>query len=223
MPCWSAILAQRRQECVRWDDVPALAEDRLDDERRDVVWIGHRREQPLDLAHRHFERSLAGAVASATDSERIRERHVVHAAQKRFVVAAVLDARAGQRHGGVRPAVEAAVEGDDQRPSRGDLGELDRGFDRLGARVRQEHADLLVELAREVARQPLVELQAGLVIDDVLLAVDQLRRLVRDRGSHPGMCVARVDDADTRRVVEVPIAVDSVSHEPSPRSMIRSV
>ena len=132
---------------------------------------------------------------------------MVHAAQKRFVMAAVLHARAGQCHGGVRPAVEAAVEGNHERPSRGDLGQLDRGFHGLRAGVRQEQPGLLVELAGEVARQPLVELQAGLVVDDVLLAVDQLGRLLGDRGGDLGMGVAGIDDADTGRVVEVALAV----------------
>ena len=55
--------------------------------------------------------------------------------------------------------------------------------------------------------QPLVQPQPGLVVDDVLLAVEELRRLVRDRRGDPRMGVARVGDADPRRVVEVPLAV----------------
>ena len=66
----------------------------------------------------------------------------------------------------------------DQRPSRCDLGQLDRGFDCLRTAVGQEDAGRLIERAREVARQSVVELQTRLVIDDVLLAVDQLRCLL---------------------------------------------
>jgi hypothetical protein len=80
--------------------------------------------------------------------------------------------------------VKPSAEGDYERPARGDLGQLDRGFDRLGSRIGQEQADRLPIgcRAREELRQPFVQLEPRLVVDDVLLGVHHLRRLLCDRG-----------------------------------------
>ena len=139
-------------------------------------------------------------------AQRIRVRREMHAAEQRLVVAAVLHARRGERHGAVGPAVEAAAEGDDRRAPRRHLGELDRGFDRLGPGVRQE--ERRIGAARKVPRQALVQQQPGLVVDDVLLAVDELRRLLRDRRRDPRMRMPGADHADPRGVVEVAFATD---------------
>ena len=56
-------------------------------------------------------------------------------------------------------------------------------------------------------REPLVQPQPGLVVDDVLLAVEQLRGLRLDRRDDPRVGVAGVGDADPRGVVEVPLAL----------------
>ena len=89
------------------------------------------------------------------------------------------------------------------RPGR-DPGQLDRGLDRLGAGVREERAP---RAAGQQPAQALVEPQPRLVVDDVLLAVEELRRLGLDGGHDARMGVAGVRDADPGRVVEVALAV----------------
>ena len=71
-------------------------------------------------------------------------------------------------------------------------------------RVRQEG---LPRTAGQQALEPLVQPQPGLVVDDVLLAVEELRGLGLDRGDDPRVGVAGVRDADPGRVVEVALAV----------------
>ena len=60
------------------------------------------------------------------------------------------------------------------RPAGRDPGQLDRRLDRLRAGVRQER---LPRPAGQDVLEPLVQPQARLVVDDVLLAVEQLRGL----------------------------------------------
>ena len=115
-----ADLAQALEEAVLGDDVAALALDRLDDDRRDLVGRGELVEQdlvePLEV--------LDPAV-----------RRVEDARQERPEAGVVLRLRGGQRDRAVRPAVERAEEGDDVRPVGRVAGELDRGLDDLGAGV----------------------------------------------------------------------------------------
>ncbi len=107
------------------------------------------------------------------------------------------------------PAVEAAAEGDDPRPPGGVLGQLDGRLDRLRPGVREEEPGLLpVAQAGEGARQALVQLEAGLVVQDVLLGVDDLAGLLGDRRRDARMGVAGVRDPDPAGVVEVALAVD---------------
>ena len=145
---------------------------------------------------------------------------------QRLEMAAVLDARAGQRHRPVGAAVEAAAERDDQRPARRDLGQLDGRLDRLGPGVREEEAvgSSSVRGFGKCSRQPRVQLETGLVVDDVLLEVDAARGLLGDRGRDARMGVAGVRDADAARVVEVALAVDRLDPaSPIARSTTRSV
>ena len=105
--------------------------------------------------------------------------------------------------------VEAAAEGYNRRTPGGVLRQLDGRLDRLRPRVGEEESGLLpVSQPGEGARQPLVELQAGLVVQDVLLGVDDLACLLGDRRHHPRMGVAGVGDADPARVVKEALAVD---------------
>jgi hypothetical protein len=91
--------------------------------------------------------------------------------------------------------VEPAPEGDDDRPAGRDPGQLDGGLDGLGAGIGEERAPTV---AGEESRQAVVEPQPRLVEDDVLLAVEQLRRLGLDRGDDPRMGVPGVGDPDAR-------------------------
>ena len=134
----------------------------------------------------------------------VRVGRVVDGAGQRLEVAAVdvLGRRQGHRLGG--PPVVAAAEAKDHRPAGRDPGQLDRRLDRLRAAVREERTPAV---AGQDVLEPLVEAQAGLVVDDVLLAVEQLRGLGGDGRRDPWMGVAGVGDADPRAVVEVAIAI----------------
>ena len=134
----------------------------------------------------------------------VREGRVVHAARQRFEGRAVgvLGRREGHRLR--RPAMEPAAEREDDRATRRDPRELDRGLDRLGARVGQER---LPRPAGQHVPKSLVQPQARLVVEDVLLAVEELAGLGGDRGRDARMSVSGVGHADPRRVVEVARAV----------------
>ena len=203
-------LAETRQERVARNHVTALAEDRLDDERGHVVRIGQRREQVFDRGHRHVDGRFRRTVAN---TKRIGKWNEVDASGEWLEMAANPDTTAGQRHRPMSTTVKTAAKRDHQRTSRRDLGELDRGLDRLGARVRQEQANRLaadgpVDRAREVARQPLMQLQPGLVIEDVLLQVDTQGRLVGDGRRDSRMCMTGVRNRDPRREIEIALAVN---------------
>ena len=86
------------QEAVLGDDVAALALDRLDDDRRDLVGRDELVEQ--DLVE----------PAQVVD---LAERRVEDARQERPEAGVVLRLRRGQADRAVRPAVEGAEEGDD--------------------------------------------------------------------------------------------------------------
>ena len=113
-------------------------------------------------------------------------------------VAADSDSGTGERHRAVGSAVEAAAERDDQRPSSGDLGQLDRRLDRLGTRVGEEERYRIIghRGPREIPRETCVQLEPGLVVHDVLLRMDDPRRLIGDRGGHPRMRMPGARDRD---------------------------
>jgi len=100
--------------------------------------------------------------------------------------------------------VEAIAEGDDRDAAGADAGQLHRGFDRLGAGVGEEGTPWA---ARQHARQAVMESQARLVVDDVLLAVQQLAGLLADGLDHARMGMSGVGHTDARGVVEIAGAV----------------
>ena len=55
-----------------------------------------------------------------------------------------------------------------------------------------------------------MQLQAGLVVDDVLLEMDAPSRLLDDGGHHPRVRVPGVRDTDPAGVVEVALPVDGL-------------
>ena len=146
----------------------------------------------------------SGECGAAGGPIAVRVGRVVDGAGQRLEGAAVdvLGGRQGHRLGG--PAVVAVAEGEDRRPPGRDARQLDRRLDGLGAGVGQER---LPRTAGQDVLEPLVEPQPGLVVQDVLLAVEQLRGLGGDRRRDPRMGVAGVGDADPRRVVEIALAV----------------
>ena len=148
-----------------------------------------------------------GSMRPAGRPIAVRERRVVDAAWQRLECGAVgvLGGREGHRL--CRAAVEPAAEPDDHRAVGGDARELDRGLDRLRARIRQER---LPRATWQHAAQPVVQAQSRLVVGDVLLRVDDLRGLRRDGRRDPRVRVTRVRHPDPRRIVEVagPVAGD---------------
>ena len=149
-------------------------------------------------------RAIGRCVGAAGRSVAVRIGRVIDGARQRLEGGAidVLGGREGHRLG--RPAVVAVAERQDRRAAGRDPRELHGRLDRLRARVRQER---LPRTAGQQPLEPVVQPQAGLVIHDVLLAVQELGRLLGDRGRHPRMGVARVRDPDPGRVVEVALAV----------------
>ena len=112
-------------------------------------------------------------------------------------------------------AVEAAAERDERRPAGRDLGELHGGLDGLGARVREEQPVLGPRhRVREAVGQAAMQLQAGLVVDDVLLEVDPARRLLGDGRNDARMGVARVGYPDAAGVIEVALPVGRFDPRP---------
>ena len=111
--------------------------------------------------------------------------------------------RADRRH---RPPVKGVGEGDEVVLVRIALGVmiaargLDRAFDRLDARIGEEH-----RVGEGQVDQPLRErlaLRRAVEVGDV----HQRRRLVLDRLGQIGMAVAEHVDRDARREVEVALA-----------------
>ena len=96
-----------------------------------------------------------------------------------------------------------------------DARELHRRLDRLGAAVRQERAP---RPTRQQAGQPVVQPQPGLVVHDVLLAVQKLDGLSGDRGCDPRMSVSRACHTDARRIVQVALAI--AGDEPRPLAAV---
>ncbi len=196
-------LPQSGQERGRRHPVAALAENGLDHERGHPGGHHHLREQLLELGL-PVAGAGAGVVRSPGGAVAVGVGRVVHGAGEGLEVAADRHTRGGEGHGLRRPAVEAATEGDDGGAPGGRPGELDGRLRRLGPGVGQE--GLPVVAGQHVA-QPLVQPQPGLVVDDVLLAVQQPRRLRLDRGDDPRVGVAGVRDADPRAVVQVPLTL----------------
>ena len=191
-PVLAGDLAEARQEPRRRDDVAALTDDRLDDDRRDLVRVDELVEQqvepllPVAGARPWRVRSAGGPIA-------VRVVGVVDAAGERFEGAAVDVLRRGQGHCLAGPAVEPVAECDDRRSARRRTRQLDRALHGLGPGVGQE---CLPRSAREKCRQPLVQPQARLVVDDVLLAVEQLGGLRLDRRHDARVRVSCVRHAD---------------------------
>ena len=182
---------QPLEEPVLGDDVPALALDRLDDDRRDLV--GRRQPVEQDLVE----------PAQVLDPP---ERRVEDAGQQRTEVRVVLGLRCGQAHRTVGAAVEGAEERDDVRPLRREPGELDGRLDDLGPGVAEVgprpsgHRGEPGQLAAHLGVDRQVEVAGA--------EVDELGRLFLDGGHHLRMRVARRGDRDARREVEEEVAVD---------------
>ncbi len=124
MPCSSQISRSRGRKSRGGDDEPALALQRLDDDRGDAVGRHGGREEVLDARHPRGDRAaLVGAVVAV--AEAVRVAHVVHPGQEGPHALAVLRLARGQGDRAVGAAVEAPGEGDDLGAPGGPPGQLD--------------------------------------------------------------------------------------------------
>jgi hypothetical protein len=107
--------------------------------------------------------------------------------------------------------VERAEEGDHVRPLRGETGQLDRGLDDLGSGI----AEVDPQPSRD--RGDPGKLAADLGIDRQVevrgAEMDQLGRLLLDRGHDLGMRMAGRGDRDPGREVEEEVAVDVLDRQ----------
>ena len=156
------------------DDVAALALDRLDDDRGDLVGRDELVEQDLVEPAQILDLAV---------------RRVEDARQERPEPGVVLRLRRGQGDGAVRPAVERAEECDDVRALRGMAGELDRGLDDLGAGVAEVDPCLATRDWRDL-RQTATDLGVDRQVEVRRREVDELGGLLLDRRDDLGVGVA---------------------------------
>ena len=117
-----------------------------------------------------------------------------------------------QRDRTVRPAVERAEERDDVRPLRRVAGELDRGLDDLRPAVAEVDAGLATGDRRDLG-QASADLGVDRQVEVGRREVDQLGRLLLDRGHDLRMRVAGRVDRDAGGEVEEEVAVDVLDRQ----------
>jgi len=192
-----AQLAQRAHELGGRRIEAAFALHRLEDDRRDALWIDVGLEQMLDRLQR---------VGCRHAVQRIRERRVENVGRERTEVQLVRRDLARQRHAHHRAAMKGARERDHARTARRRARDLDRIFDGLGAR--REESRLL----RIVARRALVDLLGQLDIrrirHDLIRRVRELVQLRTHGLDDLRMAMARVAHGNTRREVDHAAALD---------------
>ena len=188
-----AVLAAEGLQAAQEGDgrrkVAALTELGLDHDRGGFAGSGLRLEEEAHL----FEAPVGVPVVD-------REGRHEDARRQRRVAGAVARLRRRHRHRLVGAPVEAPLEHDRVRPAGRLLGELDRALGRLGARVRKEEP--VDAVGRDLGELVGELLEQGMAIH-VHLRVDELRRLLLDRGDDLRVAVTGARDRDARREVEV--------------------
>ena len=202
-------LAQPVQERRRRHDVAALALDRLDDDRGDLVGRGEVHEELLGDERQALRGTRVGAAVEAIG---IRVRRVVHARHERPEAAPLDRLAGGQRQRAQRSAVKRAEERDDPLPLRVIARQLDRRLGRLGAGVGEERADVAVD--RRDRGERLGQPDLRLVVEVRPRHVDELLRLIGDRAHDVGMRDAGRVDRDAGGAIEEAVAVDVLDHRP---------
>ena len=190
-------LPQARQEVVGRDQIATLALDRLDEDGGHALRRRDRAEQLLDARERVIGRHPA---------RRGRKWCVKHLRKQRRKATALARLRGRERQRTESAAMEGTDEGDIARPARGIPGQLHRAFDRLGTRVREEHARR--RPGQDPVLQPLRQLDLGLVVEVGAGHMQEVIRLVLDGRDHLGVRMARRHHRDAGCEVEEPIAVD---------------
>jgi hypothetical protein len=183
-------------------DEPALALDRLEDHRGDVVLP----DVLVHLVERVGERFVGAPVGPAWPPVRVGERQAVDLGGERAHPLLVGHHLRGERHPQQRASVERVVERDDGRPTGRLAGDLHGVLDGLGAGIGEHRLGLAVDRRDRV--EPLGELDVGLVGRDVETGVRLELRLPLDGRDHFRCRVAHVQDRDASREVDQPVAVD---------------
>mmetsp|Transcript_104633 Transcript_104633/g.293219 ORF Transcript_104633/g.293219 Transcript_104633/m.293219 type:complete len:506 (+) Transcript_104633:65-1582(+) len=200
-----APLAEALHEAGGRHDVAALAEHRLDDDRRDLGGLRLLQEDQVEglegLLRRH-----AGVLVGVPRPCGARR-------QRPGALAAVADGGAGDGEGALRPAVVAAEEGHHGVAALRLPGEPQGALHGLGAGVREEER---LDALGHQRLQAVDELQYVAAVVARLLNVDRLRSLLLHRLHHRRMAVPRGDHADPRGCVQVPLAVDGEDLGPAP-------
>ena len=192
--------AKLAQERGRGIVEATLALDGLDEDSRDAVRRDLLREDPAKAGQRAVDRGLLVTPEVAID---VRERRDVDRRQQRLVAVPVVDVRGGDADRAVRPAVEPAAERDQARAAADAARELERGFDRLGAGVREEDR---VERRGHLLRDHLGQPADGLQVAERVADVEELVDLRVHRGRHGRVVMAERRRGDATGEVEVPTA-----------------
>ena len=193
-------LPQTGEEPLVGGHVAALAQHRLDEERRGVCGRRQRLQDVVELA----QREVGGLFDRPAEMPGVGERCDVHASHQRGEAGAELGARRRHRRRRDGAAVEAAVEDDDVRPAGRLPAQPKRRLDGLTARVREEHP---IQTCGQHLAQPLHERQKRAVHDGGVLRVDQRADLALGRLDHAGVAMPGAGHADARGEVEVPAIV----------------
>lgn len=152
-------------------DEAALAEDRLDDDRGDVVGA----DLLGDLVDRLGGGLGARVLGAGQPAVAVGHRHAVDLGRERSEAVLVRHVLAGQRHRQVRTAVVAVVEDDDGLALGVRTGDLDGVLDGLGARVEQR--GLLGVVTRRELGQRLGDGHVALVRRDHETGVGEVLQL----------------------------------------------
>ena len=202
----AAPFGQPGQEPGRRHDEPALALDRLDDDRGHVLLADLGVDQPG-----HDVQGLGAAcLGAAGPAQRVGHRRPVDLPGERPEALLVRHVLGGQRHGQVGAPVIGVVERDDRLAPGRVPGDLDRVLHRLRARVEQR-GPLLV-IARRARRELLADRDVLLVRGDHEAGVGEPGDLLADPLHHARRGVARRHHGDARAEVDERVAVRVDQH-----------
>ena len=194
-PLRIAQFAQSTQELRRRDVEPAFALHRLDDDRRDARGIDVGLEQPLDAGER---------VVDARAVQIDRKRRVVDLGRKRTEAGLVRRHFAGERHREHRASVKRARKRDDAAAAGRCARDLDRVFDCLCARRKED--GLFGERARCQAIHLFGQLDVSGIRHHLPASMREPRKLCFDGADDFGMAMPGVEHADAAGEIDVALA-----------------
>src|ERR1700675_3573816 len=191
--------AQALQEAVLRDDIAALALDRLDDDRGDLIGRGELVEQDLVEPAQVVDAPI---------------RRMEDARQEGSEASVVLGLRGRERNRPVGAPMERAEERDHVRPLRGESSQLDRGLDNFRPGIAEIHAFApgywrnSGKLSAYFWVNRLIEVRGA--------EMDQLGGLLADRRDDLRMGVTGRGDRDPGGEVEEQVAVDVLDRQAVP-------